>query len=188
MFAHTIRLQKRAHTEGSKRGKSSPQPRSADPSLREETGGINNTTAPDIVPSCRSAASDNLPPTAARFVAEARFALESGSVTSRSVGSRCCQVALLFGQSRGGDRSVQRRWGVLVVLVLEGESFLRLPLGSGKSFPSGAASISRRRGIVTEWRPQPEDGSSVRCHTAGEDARGKLTQRRPSLAVVCVNL
>lgn len=39
MFAHTIRLQKRAHTEGSKRGKSSPQPRSADPSLREETGG-----------------------------------------------------------------------------------------------------------------------------------------------------
>lgn len=39
MFAHTIRLQKRAHTEGSKRGKSSPQPRSADPSLREETRG-----------------------------------------------------------------------------------------------------------------------------------------------------
>lgn len=77
---------------------------------------------------------------------------------------------------------------MVVVVVLEGESFLRLPLGSGKSFPSGAASISRRRGIVTEWRPQPEDGSSVRCHTAGEDARRKLTQRRPSLAVVRVNL
>lgn len=185
MFARTIRLQKRAHTESSERGKSSLQPRSADPSLREERerGGDNNT-APDIVPSCRSAASDNLPPTAARFVAEARFALESGSVTSRSVGSRCCQVALLFGQSRGGGRSVQRRWWWW---CWRGSRFCAC-----RSVRGSRSQVERRASAGDAGSSQSGDRSPKMAHRCGATRLGR-TRGENSLSAVrvwpwCVNL
>lgn len=165
MFARTIRLQKRAHTESSERGKSSLQPRSADPSLREERGG---GATPQLQISFLLA---DLPrpiisPLRLRALLQ-RLDLLSNLGLSPPAVSAPAAVRLLCSLDRAERGGQIRAEEVVVVVVLEGESFLRLPLGSGKSFPSGASSISRRRGIVTEWRPQPEDGSSVRCHTAG---------------------